>query len=127
VKWPDGQVRVGFTPAISNKALTRIRQTVRRWAFHRHSEWSLLGLAELINPSMRGWINYYGRFTRSALDPAFNHVNDRLAWWAFRKFKSLRRSREQASRWVDRLRLRQPSLFAHWLLPRTHGRTTGAV
>lgn len=127
VKWPDGQIRVGFTPAISAKALKRIRQTVRRWAFHRHSEGSLQGLAELINPSMRGWINYYGRFTRSALDPVFNHVNDRLAWWAFRKFKSLRRSREQAYRWLDRLQLRQPSLFAHWRLPRPHGRTVGAV
>ena len=127
VKGQDGQIRVGFTPAISNKALKAIRQTVRRWAFHRHSEWSLEGLAELINPSLRGWINYYGRFNRSALGPVFSHVNDRLARWASWKFKSFKRSREQAYSWLRRIRRKQPGLFAHWQLQRTLGRTMGAV
>ncbi|HEX4078581.1 MAG TPA: group II intron maturase-specific domain-containing protein [Rhizomicrobium sp.] len=54
---------------MSNKALKSIRQSVRRRAFHRHSEWSLEGLAETINPSMRRWINYYGWFNRSVLGP----------------------------------------------------------
>ena len=127
VKWPDGQVRVGVTPAISTKALKRIRQTVRRWAFHQHSEWSLEGLAELINPAMRGWINYYGRFNKSALTPIFNHVNDRLAWWAFRKFKSLHRSQTRAYEWLARTQVDRPSTFAHWQRSTTLGRAMGAV
>jgi len=127
VKWPDGQIRVGFTPAISNKALKRIRQTVRRWAFHRHSEWSVEGLAKLINPPMRGWINYYGRFQRSALHPIFAQVNDRLARWAVWKFKALRGSRIKAYNWLRRLQRQQPNLFAHWQLRRPFGRTMGAV
>jgi group II intron reverse transcriptase/maturase len=127
VKWPDGQIGVGFNPAIGNRALKAIRQTVRRWAFHRHSEWSLEGLAELINPSMRGWINYYGRFYRSALAPIFSHVNDRLARWAIWKFKSFKRSREQAYSWLRRITRQQPGLFAHWHIGRTLGRTMGAV
>jgi RNA-directed DNA polymerase len=127
VKWREGEFGVGFTPAIGNKALKAIRQTVRRWAFHRHSEWSLEGLAELINPAMRGWINYYGRFNRSALGPIFTHVNDRLARWAVWKFKSFKRSRERAYSWLRRIQRTQPGLFAHWQLQRTRGRTMGAV
>jgi group II intron reverse transcriptase/maturase len=127
VKWPDGQVRVGFTPAISNKALKAIRQTVRCWAIPRRSEWSLEGLAEWINPFMRGWINYYGRFSRSALIPLYDHVNDKLAWWAYRKFKSLKRSRERTYTWLRRLKRRQPDLFVHWSPRRALGRTMGAV
>jgi group II intron reverse transcriptase/maturase len=127
VKWPNGQIGVGFTPAISNKALKEIRQTVRRWALPRHSEASLEGLAELINPAMRGWINYYGRFGRSALGPIYTHVNNKLAWWAYRKFKTLKRSREQAYDWLRRIKRRQPGLFAHWQAHRVIGRTTGAV
>jgi group II intron reverse transcriptase/maturase len=121
VKWPDGRLRVGFTPAVSKKALTEIRQTVRRWAFHQRNDWSVEELAKKINPAIRGWINYYGRYQRSALAPALGHINVRLAWWAFRKFKSLKRSRTQAHRWLDRLGLREPGLFAHWKLIGTTG------
>jgi len=121
VKWPNGTVGVGFTPAISNTALKDIRQTVRRWAFHRRTEWSLEQLAREINPSIRGWINYFGRYQRSAMAPALHHINVRLAWWAYRKFKSLHRSREQAHRWLDRLGRRQPNLFVHWRLVGTCG------
>jgi RNA-directed DNA polymerase len=28
-----------------------------------------------VNPVLRGWINYYGRFYRSALDRLFHRVN----------------------------------------------------
>ncbi len=127
VKWPDGTIRVGFTPAIANKALKAIRQTVRRWAFHRHTEWSVEGLAEEINPSLRGWIAYYGRFNRSALFPIYTHVDNRLAWWAYCKLKSLKRSRARAYDWLKRLKRRQPDLFAHWTPKRVLGRTIGAV
>lgn len=127
VKRRDGKLGVSFTPAIGNKALRRIRQTVRRWAFHRHSEWSLEGLAERINPAMRGWINYYGRFNRSALLPIYNHVDDRLARWANWKFKSFKRSRVQAYAWLRRIKRKQPGLFTHWHFYRMLGQTMGAV
>jgi len=126
VKGREGQIRVGFTPAISNKALKAIRQTVRRWAFHRHSQWSLEGLAERINPSLRGWINYYGRYYKSALYPTLRHIDLILARWAHRKFKSLRRHRRQTAHWIARVARRQPSLFAHWGLLQGRGRTMGA-
>jgi RNA-directed DNA polymerase len=100
---------------------------VRRWAFHLRSDWSLDELAREINPTIRGWVNYYGRYHGSALAPALGHITDRLAWWAFRKFKSLKRSRERAYRWLERVHLRQPALFAHWPIDRAPGRTMGAV
>jgi hypothetical protein len=40
---------------------------------------------------IRGWINYYGRYYKSALYPALRHIDRVLARWAHRKFKSLRR------------------------------------
>lgn len=114
VKWPDGQIRVGFTPAIANKALKAIRQTVRRWALQRHTQRSVEGLAEQINPSLRGWIAYYGRFNRSALVSLYTHIDGKLAWWAYRKFKSLRRSKVRSHAWLRQLKGRQPGPFAHW-------------
>ena len=56
----------GYQPAISTKAAIKIRQTVRSWriASTRNNQ-KLEDLAKLINPSVRGWLNYYRRFYRS--------------------------------------------------------------
>ena len=48
-----------FLPAASPKALTSISRTIRRWALHHRSDKSLQDLAEMYNPCIRGWINYY--------------------------------------------------------------------
>ena len=45
--------------------------------------------ARMFNNHIRGWINYYGRFYKSALYPALRHIDRILARWAHRKFKSL--------------------------------------
>jgi hypothetical protein len=51
-----------FLPAVSPKALTSISRTVRRWPLHHRSDKSLQDLAEMYNPCIRGWINYYSHF-----------------------------------------------------------------
>src|SRR5437667_12914061 len=50
----------GFMPAASPKALTFISRTIRRWTLHHSSDKSLQNLAEMYNPCIQGWINYYG-------------------------------------------------------------------
>ena len=41
-----------------------------RWTLHHRSDKSLPKLAEMYNPCIRGWINYYSNFTeRSCFDP----------------------------------------------------------
>ena len=42
--------------------------------------------------------------------------NRKLARWATRKFKRLRRHRRRAEQWLRRVARRQPGLFAHWRL-----------
>ena len=58
-----------FLPAASPKALTSISRTVRRWALHHRSDRSLQDLAEMYNPCIRGWINYYSHFYKTQLRP----------------------------------------------------------
>ena len=43
----------------------------------------------MFNSHIRGWINYYGRYYKSALYPTLRHVDLILARWAHWKFKSL--------------------------------------
>jgi len=111
-----GRFFVVFTPAISNKATKSICDTMRRWKLHRRTDKSLDELAQRINPVLRGWINYYGHFYKSALYRTFQHLNNILARWASRKYKRLRGHKRRAFLWLQYRVHRQPRLFAHWQL-----------
>jgi RNA-directed DNA polymerase len=117
---------VSFSPAVSGKALKSIRQTVRHWTLHQRSDKTLDDLARMFNNHIRGWINYYGRFYKSALYPTLRHIDRILARWAHRKFKSLRRHKRRTHHWLLHVVRRQPDLFAHWSLLYGRGRTMGA-
>ena len=80
----------GFLPAASPKALTSISRTIRRWTLHHRSDKSLQDLAEMYNPYIRGWINYYGHFYRTQLRSTLKRIDVYLIRWARRKFKRLR-------------------------------------
>jgi group II intron reverse transcriptase/maturase len=117
---------VSFSPAASGKALKSIRQTVRHWALHQRSDKTLDDLARMFNSHIRGWINYYGRYYKSALYPTLRHIDRILARWAHRKFKSLRRHKRRTHHWLANVIQRQPDLFVHWRLLYGRGRTMGA-
>ena len=115
-KTRQGRFFVGFNPAISNKATKSICDTMRQWKLHRRSDKSLDELAQMINPVLRGWINYYGHFYKSALYRTFQHLNNILVRWASRKYKRLRRYYRRARLWLQGVMHRQKTLFAHWQL-----------
>ncbi len=118
-----GRYYVNFLPAVSNNAAKLMRQTIRRWALHRRVDKSLEDLARMFNPILRGWINYYGRFYRSALHRVFNHLDRRLTRWVTQKYKRLRGHRRRAAHWLQRIQRKQPKLFVHWhLLASSAGR-----
>jgi group II intron reverse transcriptase/maturase len=111
-----GTFFVGFNPAISNKATKSICDAMRQWKLHRRTDKSLDELAQRVNPVLRGWINYYGHFRKSALYRTFQHLNNILARWASRKYKRLRGHKRRAFLWMQGIVRRQPRLFAHWQL-----------
>ena len=66
-----------FLPAVSKDALKRMSEEVRSWRIHLRTATDLAELARWINPVVRGWMNYYGRFYRSELNrpaPAHQHL-----------------------------------------------------
>lgn len=112
-----GQFFVSFLPAISTKAANRIRATIRGWrmASTRNNQ-RLEDLARLTNPSVRGWMNYYGRFYRSRCVQVLRHLNEALAAWARRKYKRFRRRERASTHWLGRIALRDRKLFVLWQL-----------
>jgi RNA-directed DNA polymerase len=111
-----GKHFINFTPAISNKAAKAFRQKSRQWDWPLRSDKRLEDLARMFNPIIRGWINYYGRYYKSALYPTLKCLDRRLVRWATRKYKRLRHHRRRAAQWLRRIARKQPNLFAHWRL-----------
>jgi len=89
VRTKRGVLFNGFAPGISPQALKAISQRVRRWRLHRCTRLELDDLADWINPIVRGWINYYGRFYRSLLIPLLKRINAYLVRWARKKYRRL--------------------------------------
>ena len=73
-------------------------------------------LAEMVNPVLRGWIGYYGRFRPSALVAVLRSINPALRLWARRKYKRFKTRPQAAMAWVQRIASKEPRLFAHWEL-----------
>jgi hypothetical protein len=117
----------GFMPAASPKALTAISRKIRRWTLHQRSDKSLQELANMYNPYIQGWINYYGNFYRTQLRSTLKRIDLYVIRWARRKFKRLRHNPEGARDWLERLRRANPILLVHWQLWHGNGRTSGAV
>jgi RNA-directed DNA polymerase len=105
---------VGFTPALSNEAAKSMRDRIRAWKIHLMSDKAITDISRIVNPVVRGWINYYGHYYKSALHPIFNQLNRALAKWAMRKYKRLRGQKRKATVWLRRIAFNEPGLFAHW-------------
>jgi Group II intron, maturase-specific domain len=86
-------------PAISNDARNKISEQIRRWRLHRRIGLSVTELARLINPVVRGWMQYYGAFYRSELYPLLSRINSYLMRWIRKKYKRLRTTRKAAGCW----------------------------
>ena len=113
-----GRMFVNFSPAISQKSKVEVYEKIRRWQLHRRTDLSLNDLTEWINPIIRGWINYYGKYYKRSLYHIFVNLNRILFKWAKRKFKRLKGSLSKAIVWFSQVAKRDPKLFAHWKLLR---------
>ena len=124
----NGVVFTSFLPAVSKDAFKKMGQEVRRWRVHRRTDLDFAGLARMINPVVRGWMNYYGAFYPSALSTLLARINTYLMRWVRKKYTRLRAARKARARWAY-VTTTYPRYFAHWAqVPNPLMiKTTGAV
>jgi RNA-directed DNA polymerase len=110
-----GKLFISFLPGVSNKAANSIRATIRSWRIGAtRNNQSLEEIAKFVNPFVRGWVNYYGRYYPSALTPVLRSLERSLVYWVRRKFKRLRDHQRNAVHWLGRVAQREPQLFTLW-------------
>ena len=104
---------LSFLPAVSKDALTRMGAVVRGWVLHRHTSLSEHEPARWINPVVRGWMQYYGAYYRSALYPLLARINAYVMRWLRNKHKRWRGFKKALVQWEQAVKSR-PRYFAHW-------------
>lgn len=113
-----GKYFVNFSPAISAKAKKSIYKEIRSWQLQRRTGSELKDLAQVINPAVRGWIEYYGAFFRSELLFLIHHLDRKLCRWVTRKYKKRGANLKKAQKWLHHSKAQWPNGFAHWQLLR---------
>jgi RNA-directed DNA polymerase len=122
-----GKFFISFSPAVADKAVKAIRTEIRSWNLARRSDKAIEDLSAMFNPVVKGWLQYYGRYYRSALYAPMRQLDRALARWAYRKYKKLRGHLRRATHWIARISRRDPGLFAHWQMGVRRGSMAGAV
>lgn len=109
-----GKLFLGYDCAISISSRKRIADKLGELEVEKLSFKSIVGIAQYLNPMIRGWVNYYGRFRGYELSKVFQLLRKRLVRWARKRYKRYKTSLNRAYKWLERVRLQYPYLFYHW-------------
>jgi hypothetical protein len=96
-----------------------MRLKIQELKLRHQTQLSLQDIARQLNPILRGWIEYYGRYAPSTLYPLLRHVNQLLVAWAMLKHKRFRNHKVRASQFLQRLATERRALFVHWSIGMT--------
>ncbi|OAA90662.1 group II intron reverse transcriptase/maturase [Clostridium ljungdahlii] len=114
IKYKTGRMGKNFIASASKKSNKLFREKMKALEIHKKTGCKIEMIAENINPIVRGWINYFGRYNAEAIKYSLDCVERRLIRWAMCKYKRFRRHRRMAEKWLSNVRKREPNLFAHW-------------
>ena len=108
----DEQRFWGFRPSISMKSQKRILGVIKKLAIHKWVNKDIQFLANALAPKIRGWINYYGKFRLSEMQPVFRALNKRLARWIRNKYRL--KTYGHSYGLLKRIIASYPNTFVHW-------------
>jgi group II intron reverse transcriptase/maturase len=119
----DGELFYRVFPGASKKAMKEMTKVIRGWRIHRSSGMTIWKVAQSYNATLRGWINYYGRYWyRHFGYRLWSTFQSRLVRWARCRYKLSQRAAEKK---LKVIRQHHPNLFAHWeLLGKQEGRSS---
>jgi len=113
IKSGDGHFFNGFTPAVSKAAGKDFRDKIKEIRFENRGK-SINELAELMNPVIRGWSNYFSKFCSSEARKSLEYVNRLLVIVVKRKYKAVKGSNRRAWKFLTRVYQLRPAMFYHW-------------
>jgi group II intron reverse transcriptase/maturase len=105
---------LGFNASISMKSQVKIVEQVKEKGSRINCCKNIEDVAKVLNPSIRGWLNYYGYIGKRNMSKVFLVINRRLVRWLRKKYKRLKKCWKQSFNLLEEIRQKNPTLFAHW-------------
>ena len=109
-----GKLFLGYDCAISISSKKRIADKMEELNIVGLTFKSIVGVAQFLNPFIRGWVNYYGKFRKYEMNSIFQLLRKRLVRWARKRYKRYKTSVNRAYKWLETVKEQFPNLFYHW-------------
>ena len=109
-----GKLFLGYDCAISISSKKRIADKMEELNIVGLTFKSIVGVAQFLNPFIRGWVNYYGKFRKYEMNSIFQLLRKRLVRWARKRYKRYKTSVNRAYKWLETVKEQFPDLFYHW-------------
>ena len=110
----EGIIFRSFCPAVSKSAMKAMNGTIRESNVRNRAELNIEDIARWFNPKLQGWINYYGHFNRSALNPVLKGFNRALCKWLRCKYRRLKGHKMRSTAALRINFSSRPTFFVHW-------------
>jgi len=107
----NGKSYIAFTAEISQSNRKKIRDQIRDINIWRHPNVEISDIANLLNEKLRGWINYYGKYSKRSLRRTLKSIDLKLVKWLMKKHKTSYRKAVAKLRQTEKS---YPGLFYHW-------------
>ena len=112
-KAKSGKFFNALTPAVSDESAKKFRQRIKEYRLNKGIG-SLAGLAEAINPIIRGWANYFMAFGKRVAIKSLDYVNFSLIRFIRRFYKGKGKTKANAWRYLSIVCKEDPKMFYHW-------------
>ena len=109
-----GNLFLGYDCAISIDSRKQIADKLEELNVDKLTFKNIVGVAQYLNPMIRGWVHYYGKFKMYELTKVFRLLSKRLVWWARKRYKRYKTSIRKGYKWLATVREQFPTLFYHW-------------
>ena len=103
-------LKLTYFPCMSTTSKNEVRQKVRK-IVTRSFKSTIQELAQILNPKIRGWYQYYCKYSRWTTEGLWYWINQKLVNWIM---DNRRFNKGRAIRWLRNVYQSYPTLFGHW-------------
>ena len=111
-KYGAGKSYTAFTAEISKENQKKIQEQIKETIAWRNTRMEITDIALKLNSKLRGWINYFGLYSKARLRKTMKHLDYRLIRWLQAKYK-ISGTRKAAIK-LRTIMKENPMMFYHW-------------
>jgi RNA-directed DNA polymerase len=103
---------LAYTAEISKDNQTKIKEEIRTAVRWKDTSMEITAIAGSLNSKLRGWINYFGSYSKRALRRTLSVLENRLVKWVQNKYKI--KGIMEALAKLQATKTQYPTMFYHW-------------